>query len=991
MITAVRVICFTILLSAFSFRAEAEDFNNGIHAYLQQCLDAQKINVGIVVGIVDENDSSIISYGKMDNGTDQEVNGDTLFQIGSVTKTFTGLLLQDMIERGEMKLDDPVAKYLPASVKIPTRNGKEITLHHLATHTSGLPFLPDNLEPKRADNPRADYTVEQLYAFLSGYKLTSDPGTKYEYSTLGMCLLGQAIALKAGTDYESLVVDRICRPLKMDSTRIMLTPELKSRFAQGHNQLGYAVPSMDYGVLLGGSALYSTANDLLKYVSANLGLTPSVLTPLMEKTHDIGLAWFVTPNLQGTKIISHGGTAPGCSAFVGFDKTRRHGVVVLSNSRGVIDVSNLGNFLLESEWQSDRRPTETKISSHVYSSYVGQYQRSPDFTLRMLKMRQFLLNAPKAAIYIPAGFCLAVLVVLLWRAGSFRKRLLILGCAALVSGLLAALIALVSMAKADFLLKTANERIASIRKAPAQIRVVDSKGSPVAGATVRVEQRRHSFLFGCNAFRLYYNQDERNQLYAARFSALFNYATLPFYWELYEPEKGNTTAYDKKNKRLAEWFKAYNIETKGHPLVWHALYPKWAPSDPDATRDALHQRITTIISEFKSDIRHWDVVNEALAARNSKNGIGNWVRRDGPATVVETALRWAHEADPGAELVYNDYDTGPEHLKLIEQLVKDNAPFQVIGIQAHMHQKEWPLEEICDNWERYSKFGKAIHITEVTVLSGKHGWELPQPWPTTPEGERRQADYVERLYTLLFSHPAVQAITWWDLQDGAWQGAPGGLLRADLTTKPAYDRLLKLIHETWWTRESLSSDEKGVCTFVGFLGDYEVTVQNGELSRTVKHTLVKGANDWTIILEDEDISDQPPKVPEQPEPQAAIKLDTRLLDACVDQPPKPRVAIKLDTKLLDAVVGHYEFEPNAVWPPTGMKLTIWREGEQLVGQAWGKDVLQGAVDIYPESETNFFLKIIDIQLTFIKNDKGEVTAVIHHYLGLPGCEGKKLK
>jgi len=116
----------------------------------------------------------------------------------------------------------------------------------------------------------------------------------------------------------------------------------------------------------------------------------------------------------------------GC-AFAGFDKTRRRGVVVLSNSRGVIDIYAIGKFLLESEWQSDRRPKETKISSQVYGSYVGQYQRSPDFALRMLMMRQFLLNAPKAAIYIPAGFCLAVLVVLLWRAGSFPQAMDYLG------------------------------------------------------------------------------------------------------------------------------------------------------------------------------------------------------------------------------------------------------------------------------------------------------------------------------------------------------------------------------------------------------------------------------------------------------------------------------------------------------------------------------------------------------------------------------------
>jgi hypothetical protein len=336
---------------------------------------------------------------------------------------------------------------------MPTRNGKEITLLQLATHTSGLPLLPDNADPK-SRLPAADYTFEKLDAFVSGYKLARDPGTKYEYSNPGMALLGQVIALKAETNYESLVVDRVCRPLKMDSTRITLTPELKSRHATGHNHLGNAIPSWDWGALMGAAALRSTANDLLKYLSANLGLTPPSLTPLMEKTHvahfhedvidtDIGLAWNITRELQGTKVVWKTGSTPGYTVFAGFDQTRHRGVVVLASSEDGIDVYNTGMLLLESEWQSDRRPKETKISSQVYDSCAGQYRLSPDFALGMLTMRQYLLNAPKAAIYIPASFCLAVLVVLLWRAGSFRKRCIVLGSVALVSGLLATLIALV--------------------------------------------------------------------------------------------------------------------------------------------------------------------------------------------------------------------------------------------------------------------------------------------------------------------------------------------------------------------------------------------------------------------------------------------------------------------------------------------------------------------------------------------------------------------
>jgi serine-type D-Ala-D-Ala carboxypeptidase/endopeptidase len=321
--SVVPVCGLTLLLLAFSFRASAEVFTDAIHAYLQHLVDAKNIKAGIVVGIVDDSGSRVISCGKMDNATDQELNGDTLFEIGSITKTYTGLLLQEMIERGEMKLDDRVAKYLPNSIKVPSRNGKEITLRQLATHTSGLPTSSITWIPRRADNPRADYTLEKMYEFVSGCKLTRDPGSKYEYSTVGMALLGQAIALKSGTNYRSLASDRICHPLMMESTRIALTPELKARLATGHNSFGYAVTSSYWGALLPGAGLCSTVNDLLKYISANLGLTPCRLTLLMEQTHvrhfhagmetdtgrdtDWGLAWMITHEPSGANIIEHGG------------------------------------------------------------------------------------------------------------------------------------------------------------------------------------------------------------------------------------------------------------------------------------------------------------------------------------------------------------------------------------------------------------------------------------------------------------------------------------------------------------------------------------------------------------------------------------------------------------------------------------------------------------------------------------------------------------
>jgi CubicO group peptidase (beta-lactamase class C family) len=175
-IRAIIRFSYVALIFSVPFPTAAEDFTNAVHQYLQQRAD-----IGTTVGFVDEHGSRVVSAGKLDNGADQKVNSDTLFEIGSVTKTFTTLLLQEMVEGGRMKLEDPVAKYLPKSVKMPTRNGKQITLLQLATHTSGLPKIPDNLDPKHADNPYGDYTVEKMYAFLSRYKSSRNQEAEWQY------------------------------------------------------------------------------------------------------------------------------------------------------------------------------------------------------------------------------------------------------------------------------------------------------------------------------------------------------------------------------------------------------------------------------------------------------------------------------------------------------------------------------------------------------------------------------------------------------------------------------------------------------------------------------------------------------------------------------------------------------------------------------------------------------------------------------------------
>lgn len=339
-----------------------------IKSFLHNHFDGRK--TGMVIGLVDEHGSRIFGGGGLDNGTGRQMDGDTVFEIGSISKTFTTLLLEGMVERGEMKLDDPVSTYLPGSVNLPSRDGKEVTLLELATHTSGLPRDVKGVKSPNPHNP-FDYTPGQLYAYLSSYKLTRNPGAKFEYSNLGMGLLGLAITLKSGTDYESLVVDRICNPLGMNDTRVTLTPELKERLAAGHDASGKRVPNYDFvnHGMPGCGALRSTANDLLKYVSAQIGLTQSSLTPLMERTHIIrytnaptlvdgatsgrvAMPWLDSGQSEqtGMDLLGHAGGTAGYSAFIGFDLKHRRGVVLLFNEQdggGGIHAQPLGWLLLE--------------------------------------------------------------------------------------------------------------------------------------------------------------------------------------------------------------------------------------------------------------------------------------------------------------------------------------------------------------------------------------------------------------------------------------------------------------------------------------------------------------------------------------------------------------------------------------------------------------------------------------------------------------------
>jgi CubicO group peptidase (beta-lactamase class C family) len=389
-IGVLAIVAASQVASASQIRSDTE-----IRQILADRLEGFEQRVGIVVGVISPDGRKIFAAGSNGMNDARPVDGDTPFEAGSITKVFTSLLLAEMVERSEVALDDPVAKYLPAAVQVPTRSGKLITLQDLSMHRSALPRMPSNFNPKNPVNPYVDYPVERLYEFLFGHELRRDIGAEYEYSNLGAGLLGHALARRAGLSYEGLLQQRVLRPLGMASTGIALTPALKARSAGAHTSVFLLAPTPLWeftDAFAGAGSLRSSANDLLTFLAANLGYTKTPLAPAMMRMlairrdgrdkSDIGLAWNVD-HRDGTEIVWHGGATYGSRAFMGFDPKARVGVVVLSNYSTGSGIDDIGFHLLDRNTKVDSgnavKPRVRAVSTVPAASldaYAGRYQFS---------------------------------------------------------------------------------------------------------------------------------------------------------------------------------------------------------------------------------------------------------------------------------------------------------------------------------------------------------------------------------------------------------------------------------------------------------------------------------------------------------------------------------------------------------------------------------------------------------------------------------------
>jgi CubicO group peptidase (beta-lactamase class C family) len=382
----------------------------------------------IVVGVVDERGNHVYGFGRRWPDKDDRPDGDTLFEIGSITKTFTGVLLADMVERGLMKLDDPVNKYLPDDIGPLKCGSREMRLVDLATHSSGLPRMPSNWKPNDMAEPYADYTTENLHEFLkrqakpdlagSLQKLLAGQGKpKFAYSNVGVGLLGHLLERKAESSYEELLQERILKPLEMNSTRLKLDDALAPRLIAGHDGDGNPIKPWEFDCLGPCGGIRSSANDMLKYVAANLELRDSPLLAALRKSHepqfhvsdelDIGLNWFLTK----PDWISHGGMTGGYNSQVLFSKPKKLGLVVLADTTivGGLSLEKMSfDFLQAVADGAPGTPPKVRLAVKVdpatLDKYVGSYILVPvvsTFTITREEDRLYvqLTGQPRLRVY----------------------------------------------------------------------------------------------------------------------------------------------------------------------------------------------------------------------------------------------------------------------------------------------------------------------------------------------------------------------------------------------------------------------------------------------------------------------------------------------------------------------------------------------------------------------------------------------------------------
>lgn len=373
------------LFSALScIRGQSPDTSDKVSSHINERVQ-RELNQSIIVGIVTSAGDEYISAGTVSAENPTKPEKDTIYEIGSVTKVFTAATTADLIQQRQLTWKTTAAALLPQNARPPSFEGQPINLHHLATHSSGLPRLPLNLNSTDAKNPYKDYDEKSLYDGVHMAGLPYPPGSFYLYSNFGYGLLGHLLELRTGETYETIIKEHIAGPLKMANTTVTLTEDQQKRLAPGHHGKG-AVPGWDMNAMAGAGALKSTAEDLMQFLKAQMGMIKNPKAAVFGATHApilstgakdtmIGYAWQIT-STEGTTVYWHNGQTGGYSSFIGFNPARRIGVVVLSNSNHSVD--EIGFYALAPDiFPLGNFPPLPRISIATLERYVGKYEVAP--------------------------------------------------------------------------------------------------------------------------------------------------------------------------------------------------------------------------------------------------------------------------------------------------------------------------------------------------------------------------------------------------------------------------------------------------------------------------------------------------------------------------------------------------------------------------------------------------------------------------------------
>lgn len=400
------------------------------------------------------------------------------------------------------------------------------------------------------------------------------------------------------------------------------------------------------------------------------------------------------------------------------------------------------------------------------------------------------------------------------------------------------------------------------RKAKCRLHITDKQGQPLSEKKLSLKLTNHEFLFGCGGFDVipYCNNQNPEDLpflqsKVDKWLDVFNYATLPFYWGRYEPIEGHSQK--EVMMKTAKFLQSKNVKVKGHPLCWHTVCADWLMQyDNKTILKKQLERIDREVTGFKGTIDMWDVINEVVIMPifdKYDNAMTRVCKELGRVSMIKEVFKAAHDANPEAVLLLNDFNLSTSYEILIDGCLQAGVPISAIGIQSHQHQGYWGAEAVEAVLSRYEQFGLPIHFTENTLISGKlmpsdikdlNDYQV-DTWDSTPEFEERQKEQMEEMYRILFKHPLVQAVTCWDFTDGGWLKAPSGVIRIDGSAKPAYEMQKKLIKEEWHTYCEIHTDKNGFADVEGFKGEYALNSNN--LSAAFK--LESGCDTVQIVME----------------------------------------------------------------------------------------------------------------------------------------------